>query len=277
VKVTDNKVVLFVDLLGFASLTEAHGIDLDDVRARSMPISPDSLGRLLASRDNPLTETFTHFHRCLKAAIDLGKMKHPLTAITFSDSAFVATTHLVEAANVAVDLLRWLMPSRVPVRIGIGYGTFEAVRFRSDVTVDGGDHAAHFLGTGVVRSHAAEKCGIKGIRLLLHPSVVPLLTDPVHNSALPHENQFRYLECSVQESANATGVQYEIDWWRFAVTAEARAWQALQDMWDAAPQFAQVHYQATAEAINRMRVKQGKVAINDLRRRSLRRSSGQKH
>jgi hypothetical protein len=78
---------------------------------------------------------------------------------------------------VAMELVRWLLPDRVLVRVGIAHGSFEAVRFRSDVTADSGDHAAHFLGTGVVRSHEAEKCGIKGIRILLHSSVVPLLHD----------------------------------------------------------------------------------------------------
>ena len=68
---------------------------------------------------------------------------------------------------------------------GIAYGTFSAVRFRSDVTLEGGDHAAYFLGTGVARAHAAETCGIKGIRILLHPSAAALLADPEHNPSGP--------------------------------------------------------------------------------------------
>lgn len=271
-QITDNKIVMFVDLLGFASLTEAHPIEPDLIKAFDRPFSLN-IDMILASRENLLTRLFTSFHHSLKATIDLAKMRHRLTAITFSDSAFIAATHLFEAANVAVDLLQSLLRQRVPVRVGIAHGSFEAIRFRSDVTVDGGDHAAHFLGTGVVRSHATEMCGIKGIRLLLHPSAVPLLDDAAHNPPLPDKDRIRYLECSAEESSNTAGVRYEIDYWRFKPTAEAKAWHALQDMWDAAPQFALKHYQATAEAINRMRVGQGELALNNLRRRTLPRSN----
>jgi hypothetical protein len=192
-----------------------------------------------------------------------------LTAITFSDSAFIATTHLFEAVNVAVHLIQSLLPQRVPVRIGIAHGSFETIRFRSDVCVDGGDHAAHFLGTGVVRAHSTEKCGIKGIRLLLHPSAVSLLNDSVHNPLLREKDKIQYLECSTEERKNTAGVGYEINYWRFKLTAEANAWHALQDMWDAAPQYALKHYQMTAEAINRMRIGQGELVLKNLRRRTL--------
>ena len=268
VQVTDNKVVLFVDLLGFASLTEAHPVDVDLIKASDRPFSW-SMDMILTSQENLLTQAFTSFHRSLKATIDLAQMRRPLTAITFSDSAFIATTHLFEAANVGVDLLQALLRQRVPVRIGIAHGSFAAFRFRSDVTVTSGDHAAHFLGTGVVRSHAASTCGIKGLRILLHPSAVPLLNDSTHNPPLPDKDQIRYLQCSEEESSNTAGVQYEIDYWRFKPTAEAEAWHAFQDMWDVATQDALKHYQATAEAINRMHIGQGEPGINNLRRRTL--------
>ena len=133
----------------------------------------------------------------------------------------------------------------------------------------GGDHAAHFLGTGVVRAHATETCGIKGIRVLLHPSAVPLLNDPTHNPPLPDKDRIRYLECSAEENNNKAGVRHEIDYWRFRPTVEAATWRALQDMWDVAPPSALKHYQATAEAINRMRIGQGEPALSNVRRRTL--------
>lgn len=111
------------------------------------------------------------------------------------------------------------------------------------------------------------------MRVLLHPSVVSLLYDAAHNPPLPSNDRVRYLECSIEERGNKAGVEYEIDYWRFKPTAETVAWHALQDMWHAAPQAAQVHYQATAEAINRMRVSQGEPMLNNLRRRTLPRSN----
>lgn len=271
-QVIDNKVVMFADMLGFASLTEAHPINLDHIKAFDMPGSLGGVDKILASRNNPLTHVFTMFHYLLQGALDLAKMRHPLTAITFSDSAFIATAHLFEAANVAVSLLQYLLPARVPVRIGIAYGTFEAIRFRSDVSPDGGDHAAHFLGTAVVRAHATEKCGIKGIRVLLHPSAVPLLDNPAHNHPLPGQDRICYLQCSADESNNSTGVRFELDYWRFGRTAEVKAWRALQDMWNAASPSALKHYQATAEAVNRMRIRRGEPAMSNFRRRTLPRS-----
>lgn len=262
------RVVLFADVLGFASLMEQHDLDVEAIKISDRPGSW-TMDTILASRKNPLTQVFTGFHRSLKASIDLAQMRHPLTAITFSDSAFIATTYLFQAANIAISLVQSLVQQQIPLRVGIAYGTFAAVRFRSDVTDDGGDHAAHFLGTGVVRSHATETCGIKGLRLLLHPSAVSLLSDPTHNPVTSEEDRIRYLECSESEGRNKVGVQYELDWWCLRPTAEASAWHALQDMWDAAPEAAANHYQATAEAIDRMRTGQGEPALSNLKRRTL--------
>lgn len=153
------------------------------------------------------------------------------------------------------------------MRAAIAYGSFAAVRFRSDVSVDGGDHSAHFLGTGVVWSHAAESCGIKGLRILLHPSAVALFNNQDHKPS--GEPSISYVACSPEESANALGVQFEIDYWKFKPTAESEAWHALQDMWSTAPEAAVPHYEATAKAIDRMRVSQGEEAVRNLRRRTL--------
>ena len=174
---TDSKAVVFVDLLGFASLTEQHDIQLERIKIADRPLSADNLNMILTGGENQLTRAFTIFHRSLKNVIDLAQMEHPLTAVTFSDSAFVATEQLYHAASIAVNLVQYLLPQRVPVRVGIAYGSFSALRFRSDVTVEGGDHAAYFLGTGVVRSYATESCGIKGLRILVHPSAMQHLNE----------------------------------------------------------------------------------------------------
>ena len=260
-----DRAVLFVDLLGFAKLTEENPLDLEAIKHSQNPLS-GSIDQLLAADRNPLTRAFTSFHHTLKWAIELAQMKHTLTAITFSDSAFIATTKLSESVSVATYILQSLLRARVPARAGIAYGSFSAVRFRSDVSMEGGDHSAHFLGTGVVRSKAAESCGIKGLRILLHPSAVALLDNQGHRPS--HDQKISYIACLPQESANVPGVQFEIDYWRFKPTAESEAWHALQDMWSAAPQVALPHYEATAQAINRMRVSQGEQPLLNLRRRT---------
>lgn len=265
-----HRIVLFVDMLGFAALTEAYPIDVGMLNAHNRPFSA-SFEMVLGTPKNPLTEAFHGFHFALRWAIDMANMRRPVTAITFSDSAFIAFTHLIDAATLAVDLARSMLSRKIPVRIGIAFGSFAALRFRSDVTAEGGDHASEFLGTAVVRAYQAERCGIKGLRVFLHPSVHPLLKDAIHNPAEPPVSgpAIRPLECPLLERANHTAVRYELDYWDPAPTKEASAWRGLQEMWDKAPDFALEHYQATAEAINRMRMGLGEAPLPNFRRRTL--------
>jgi hypothetical protein len=269
---TEDRVVLFVDILGFAALCEQFPIDIEGLTFKDRILSPslDIISHIQRPR-NPLSEVFSDFHYSLKWVLQTASMRHPLTAITFSDSAFIATHEAFQGIDIAINLIESLMPQKVPVRIGIGYGSFSALRFRSDITSTSGDHAAQFLGTSVVRSHAAETCGIKGIRILLHPSVMPLLAD-IHLKPPrrgPNHIAIRAIECSEAERSNKAGVTHEIDYWYFAPTREAAAWRGLQDMWNEAPTSAQPHYQATAEAINRMRIARGFGPLGRLRRRTL--------
>lgn len=266
----NSKVVLFVDILGFAALTESYPIDLDLLKPR-LERSSFNIETILAASHNQLARTFTGFHFSLGSALNFANMRHPLTAITFSDSAFVATTYTYEAVNIAIDLLHTLLWQKIPVRMGIAYGSFAALRFKSDIMLDGGDHAAQFLGTAIVRAHAAENCGIKGLRILLHPSVLPLFDDNRHNPEAPGDmmHPMRYLECSEKERTNKIGVRHEVDYWHLRPTREAYIWHAFQDMWNEAPQSVYEHYEVTAEAINRMRIAQGHEPLRNLRRRTL--------
>lgn len=266
----ENRVVLFADILGFAALTESYPTDTSLLKAHQRLCSI-TLDVILQGAHNRLVHTFSGFHSSLRGVLNLATMSHPLTAITFSDSVFVATNHAYEAVSIAVNLLHALLPQKIPMRIGIGYGSFAALRFSSDITSDAGDHSAQFCGTAVVRAHAAETCGIKGLRILLHPSVMPLLddNDADRGSAREIAHMTRRIQCSENERTNKAGVQHEIDYWNLKPTREAEAWRGLQDMWNDAPPSEVVHYLATAEAINRMRVAQGKEPLTKLRRRTL--------
>jgi|SRR5665213_2964213 len=261
---TEDRAVLFIDLLGFAALTERNCLDFEAIRRRQNVLN---ILKNVVGTANPLTETFTSFQYTLKWAIELAQMRHPLTAITFSDSAFFVTSNLGECVGIAINLVQSLLQRRVPARAAIAWGTFAAIRFKSDVMGEWGDHAAHFLGTGVVRSNAAEKCGIKGIRILLHPSAAALLASQSSDGSIGSD--IRCIRCAADELSNDIGVQYEIDYWRLKRTAETIAWHAFQDMWNSAPAGAVKHYEATAQAIDRMRVGQGEAPLENLRRRTL--------
>lgn len=234
---SSNRVVVFADILGFAALTEANPVDPRMLRARSrFPQTFEDLDEMISHR-NPLTEVFSHFHNCLRWSIMTAEMGHPLTAITFSDSVFIATNHLFQATTFAVNLAQSMLSQKIPVRMGIAFGSFAALRFRSDVSGDSGDHAAQFLGTAVVRAYQAEKCGIKGLRILLHPSVESLLADTSHSPSPPPINAVpvRPLEFPDAECANKAGVRYELDYWDLKPMKERSAWHGLQDMWAVAP------------------------------------------
>jgi hypothetical protein len=195
------------------------------------------------------------------------QMQHPLTAITFSDSAFIATSSLSECIPIAIYILQSLLRSRVPARAGIAFGTFSTIRFKSDIIGEWGEHSSHFLGTGVVRSNAAERCGIKGLRILLHPTAAAFLQSSPNKPS--DEPKISVIPCSPDETANPVGVHYEIDYWRFKPMAEGEAWRAFQDMWGSAPESETQHYKATAQAIDRMRISRGEQPLENLRRRTL--------
>jgi len=100
---------------------------------------------------------------------------------------------------------------------------------------------------------------------------MPLLDD-IHHNPVPIEEQshpLRHLECSEKERLNKASVLNELDYWHLPPTREAEAWRGLQDMWNKSPLTEVEHYEATAEAINRMRIAQGHVPLNKLRRRTL--------
>ncbi|MBN1294619.1 MAG: hypothetical protein JXB48_22465 [Candidatus Latescibacteria bacterium] len=219
---TDNKVVVFIDILGFAALTKAFPIDINLIKANYRLLSPSlSIDTIFKIQNNQLVQTFSQFHSSLQGVLNLANMRHSLTAITFSDSAFVATSYAFEAVNIAIDLIHTLLPQKIPVRMGIAYGSFATVRFCSDVTSDSANHSAQFLGTAIVHAHETETCGIKGLRILLHPSIIPLLSDIQHNPLTSNNSYSIYnIECSENEQENKIGIKHEINYWDLKPTRE---------------------------------------------------------
>ena len=61
--------MLFVDLLGFASLTENHPLQLDFIKDSEKTLS--NIAMIISGQENPLPWIFTAFHRALQSAINL--------------------------------------------------------------------------------------------------------------------------------------------------------------------------------------------------------------
>jgi hypothetical protein len=97
------------------------------------------------------------------------------TAIVFSDSAFFRIETLDQAIELARSLMFNLVTSEIPARMGIARGSYRMLRFLTDTSAQVTFHMSQFLGTGVVRAYQTERCGLPGLRILLHPDLEPLL------------------------------------------------------------------------------------------------------
>jgi hypothetical protein len=167
----DTTFILFVDMLGFAALVEKEGDELNELSPIFTGVelySPSPAESLLGYR-------FINFHRCLnQARVRLQEMGAG-TAIVFSDSAFFRIESLENAIHLARTLMFELVTSDTPVRMGLARGSYRMLRFLTDSSAHVSFHMSQFLGTGIVRAYETERCGIPGLRILLHPDLEPLL------------------------------------------------------------------------------------------------------
>lgn len=261
----DLRVVAFADILGFADLTENNPLDVERLNLLTGPIGQNVWPLIEAAENDPLAATFVHFHRAVELAIEMATMRHRVTSITFSDSAFFATARLHEAVDIASQLLLHALWQKVPIRIGIAFGTFAVLGFDSRTVGSATANSAQFLGTGVVRAHSAESCGLKGMRIFLHPTAANLLAKPDHDP----DGLVRMLSCPEDPADNKAHVAKEVNYWPDAPMEEKRVWKSLQDMWHVCPPIARQQYHATATAMNRMRAALGEPPMDVLRRRTL--------
>jgi hypothetical protein len=170
---------VFVDILGFVALVEANewSLDLLDSFYSSSKTLDEIRTDITSSKyrrpTHPLDAVFSAFHRTLEVNIDRSLRASHLHSIVFSDSAFVAFEHPEIAFDFAQKTMQDMLSLEVPIRMGIGAGSFRALRFKTDTGDRIGLHASYFSGTSVTRAHAAESCGVPAMRILLHPELVP--------------------------------------------------------------------------------------------------------
>ena len=154
-----EQTLIFVDMLGFAALTEKH----------PRRIETDQHAVYTARTQSQ----FNRFDHMLDCCINDQRFYSGITAMLFSDCAFLKPGNSLQAGLIATELMREFIKAGVPVRMGIGKGTFYSFEYSMDA---GGDSRrlvskSRFLGTSVVRAAAAEKCGGKGMRIFVHPKV----------------------------------------------------------------------------------------------------------
>jgi hypothetical protein len=150
---------LFVDMLGFSTLVEAH--------PHSVVHTLHPTGR--GSTTTPSGEVFNRFHHHLDVLAEAPTDTGPNHVMIFSDSAFFMYQNAHLATDASQRLMCWLILAGIPARMGLGFGTCGLHRFTYDSVPSQSVARAMFSGTAVVTAHAAEKCGGKGCRVFVHP------------------------------------------------------------------------------------------------------------
>jgi hypothetical protein len=173
--------VIFIDLLGFATAVEGLTPDEHDklasvIRAADSNAEDDWSGPRLPRAPARLYRTYVGFQKALRQGLEdvhamAGVSRETVTSTIFSDSAFVMFESTELLVHFAWNFMSRIYHKCIPVRGGIGSGSFSHFSL-SLVSHPGGHLDAHcpFLGSGVVRAYRAESCGLKGARIFVHSS-----------------------------------------------------------------------------------------------------------
>jgi hypothetical protein len=242
--------ILFADMLGFADLVEREGEELNELNPIFTGVelySPSPAENLLGYR-------FINFHRCLNEARVRLQVMGAGTAIVFSDSAFFRIETLENAIELARTLMFELVSSDIPARMGLARGSYRMLRFLTDSSANVTFHMSQFLGTGVVRAYQTERCGVPGLRILLHPNLEPLLdkgalriipVEPSDKMRLKVQSELNYLD----PTDDQLGPDYE----------DCVQFDCLRWMAGLAEEPFQYHYIETFKAWNVMRAQLGRA------------------
>ena len=248
---------VYADILGFAQLVTSHNSLIDSLDGFSHSASSEAELReeLAEWNEDPLTRTFTAFHRTLGLQLNVLVNADPLQSIVFSDSAFVAFRDNNTALYFAQHWMRTLLSFKIPVRMGIGTGSFRVLRLMTDVADEVRMHSSQYLGTAVIQAHQAESCGLKGMRIFIHP-----------DATVTGEWEGHFCDVREDMSSLTTKVRRELNYFdyvpEFVLSPEQREdaesernklVQTVTAMMQHAPRKERQQYEDTLHALARMR------------------------
>ncbi len=231
-------------------------VDMLDGFYYSTMSRPQLRASIEENKPDALTRTFAAFHTTLDLRVSELVNVDPLQTIVFSDSAFVVFRDLNTATYFAQAFMRDLISFRVPARMGIGRGTFRGLRLTTDISDEVRRHSSQFLGTGVIRAHQAESCGLKGLRIFLHPDsemqaewpgdLCEVADDTLQPKMVrPVTHELNYLEHEPDFSPRE-GVPTTDDAYNELLTK-------VKEMMNLSPESDKTQYQQTLGALARMR------------------------
>jgi hypothetical protein len=184
------RTLIFVDMLGFAELTRRNP-------TRILEWGPDENG-FTGSGTTELQSRVGRFQHVIDSIIRTQAGFGGVSGQVFSDCAYVDVSTSLRAVRVAVDLMREFINMEVPVRMGLGRGTYYSFKHSIENTGTEIVTKALFAGTAVVNAYDAEQCGGKGCRILVHPSVESDLTNASSDEELmPLPEDFKSVRAEV--------------------------------------------------------------------------------
>lgn len=242
--------VLFADILGFSRLVKEYGQVLIPMHSRRHFSHPDRnmLDIGFAAATDLLVARFTAFHRIVDDVADLMLQFNKAHAMVFSDSFYMASGNIDVVAAFAQATMREFIAAGVPVRMGLGFGSFLLNRSSVDTSaMSGMRQSLEFLGTGVIHAFNAEGCGLKGLRIFLHPSVREHLNARIETRILPLDpsNEEAFAELNYLLTPGSTSLQ-DTD------KTDNSLMQAVKKMEGIAPADKRIYYSETGAAIERM-------------------------
>jgi hypothetical protein len=244
--------LIFADMLGFADLVKKNP-------TRMVNYGPDERG-FSGSSTSPLQMQFNRFHRILGSCILEQRFQGGMQAMLFSDCAYLDAGNSLRAALVATDLMREFLLGGVPVRMGVGRGTFYAFCFSTELSDPTVISRCLFAGTAVICAYAAERSGGKGMRIFLHPSLEPerrSIESRVGMLDLPQPNDDANRELDYLYERRPAMQQPQAD------ESDLRLFEAIKSMDDpAAEGRVRCQYAETYGALNRMRLANGRKLVD---------------
>ncbi len=246
------RTLVFVDMLGFANLTISNP-------NRVVHDGPDEQG-FTSSGTGPIQTRITRFQNAIDRCVSYHRLSGDLQAMLFSDCAFLEAGNAFRAALIAIELMRDCIRNGVPVRMGLGRGTFYSLLMATETSGGTVISRSRFVGTAVVFAHAAEQCGGKGMRIFVHPTLEPerhRIATRIKMLALP--KPFTNSACELDYLHERRPAQQEPT----ADAADRELFQAVMAMNDPTePPAVRRQYTETFKALNRMRVANDRTRLS---------------
>jgi len=152
--------------------------------------------------------------------------------------------------------MRKFIKNLVPVRMGIGKGTFYDIQYLTETNGTLITSKSRFMGTGVVRAHDAEQCGGKGMRIFVDELAEEDSCHMGRRLQLPQPLKSVKWELDYLHDPRPIGQleQLENDGRELFDKVASMNTPTLKDT-------ARLHYTETLDALNRMRISNSRKAF----------------